>query len=495
VVNRGESTFLDRFITIIVPGAATLLLVGLATLTIALFKNVIPYLNTVSFLYLIPVILAAVWWNIGQAIFAAIAGALAADYFFYPPLYSFRIEDPQNFADLIAFLMVAVATGTIAARLRRRDAEIQDLYAYSRSLAACFNMADLIRATEEHLTKSLGRSTILLEKKKVDDGSADGKAVPSVIIHAAARISREDLSIRTVVDETTRHAWLVRNVFVGSTAYVIFVDLGSFPSGVKRRFARRIGGILRDMTESYRLLDLAAAIEEFTVQAEADKLKNALVATISHELRNPLVSILGATSVLRQIGAIANDTEARAMTEIVNDEASRLDASIKNIVDAARITTGTIQPVPELTDPVDLVRGAIKQRNYQLAAHHLEVSLPSDLPLVRVQSALIENAVAQILDNAAKYSPTGSRIRIEGRAEQDRVILSISDQGLGMTPEELAQAGEGTFRGARDPHMRGSGLGLWIANTFVAANGGKLSVESEGAGLGTLVRIHLRRAQ
>jgi two-component system sensor histidine kinase KdpD len=179
----------------------------------------------------------------------------------------------------------------------------------------------------------------------------------------------------------------------------------------------------------------------------------------------------------------------------VHDEAARLDDNLKNLVDAARITEGVERANAELTDPVDLVQAAIGKKNPQLANHPLDVSLTSDLPLVKVQSALIENSIAQLLDNAAKYSPAGSAIKIDGRVDREWVVLSISDRGVGMTPDEQSHIGERSFRGARHATVPGSGLGLWIANTFVMANGGKLSAESAGPGLGTTFRIHLRRAE
>jgi len=176
----------------------------------------------------------------------------------------------------------------------------------------------------------------------------------------------------------------------------------------------------------------------------------------------------------------------------VHAEAARLDSDIQNLVDAALITAGVNQPNRELTDPVDMVRAAIDQKSPRLAAHRLEVSLESDLPLVRVQSALVENALAQLLDNAAKYSPAGSTINLDGRAERDWVMLSVTDQGAGLTTNERRRVGQRSFRGARHAAaVPGAGLGLWIANTFVTANGGKLDAESGGTGLGTTVRISL----
>jgi two-component system sensor histidine kinase KdpD len=490
--NRGFATFnFTGFV--LAPAALTLVLVALATVVIFVFRDFLHSLNLVSIVYLLPVLMASVWWGIWPAMLAAVAGALAADFFFYPPLYSFLISDTQNIADLIVFLIVALVSGNLAGSLRQRERELQDLYAYSKQLAACFTTADLIRATENHLSKCLGHSTFLFAGKSIEDDSPGDGGAPKNLRHdAAILIAGNSRAPHTILDGFTEHAWLVRSVPLGPTDYVVFVDLGTGAAGAKRNLDRRIDAILTETAESLARLDLEKALEESRMQAQADALKNALVATMSHELRTPLVSILGAASVLEQMKGIREDERARSLVGAVRGEAARLDRDIQNFVDAARIAAGVNQPNPELTDPVDMVHTAIDQKSDRLAAHHLEVSLAPDLPLVKVQSALVENALAQLLDNAAKYSPAGSTIKLDGRAVRDWVMLSVTDQGAGLTPDEGQRVGQRSFRGVRHAAtVPGSGLGLWIAITFVTANGGKLDAESSGSGLGTTVRISL----
>lgn len=489
---RERSAFSSvRAATIRVGG--TLLLVACATLVTFVFTGILGTVNLVTVIFLIPVLLAAVWWGTGPAILAAVAGALSADFFFYPPLYSFWISDTQNIADLIVFLIVALVGGGLAADLRKREREIYDLYGYSRQLAVCFTTADLIRATQNYLSRRLGRPTILIEARNVEDDRSADPALPTTVRRdAAAMTSLDDMEPHTIMDDATRHTWLVRRVPLGTLEYLAFADLGTGVVDAKRIFNHRVDDALTEATETLARLDLVKAVEEFQLQIQADTLKNALVTTISHDLRNPLVSILGAASVLAQMVAIREDHRARSLVTMVYDEAARLDSNIQNIIAAARITTGVKQASAELTDPVDIVRGAIEQKRTQLAAHQLDVSLAPSLPLVKVQSALVENAVSQLLENAAKYSPSGSTIKIDGRVDQDWVVLSVSDQGIGLTPDERQLAGQRSFRGTRHAAAAaGSGLGLWIASTFIATNGGRLDVTSEGPGLGTTVRIRL----
>jgi two-component system sensor histidine kinase KdpD len=186
------------------------------------------------------------------------------------------------------------------------------------------------------------------------------------------------------------------------------------------------------------------------------------------------------------------DARALSLVATVESEAGRLDGDIQNLLAAASITAGTGRRNPELTDPVDMIDGAIARKRVHLAEHHLDVSLPAELPLIVVQATLVENAIGQLLDNAAKYSPGGSTITIEGHQDGDWLILSVSDQGAGLTPPELQQIGQRSFRSTRSADsIAGFGLGLWIANTFIAANGGSLDAESAGSDRGTTFRIRL----
>ena len=216
---------------------------------------------------------------------------------------------------------------------------------------------------------------------------------------------------------------------------------------------------------------------------------------MSHELRTPLASIIGSTSVLDQIPTVKKDHRVHALVAAVHDQARRLDGDIQNLLSAARITARGLQPHLEWTDPTDIVGAAVKQKAARLAGHRLELAVLPDLPLVKVNSVLVEQALGQVLENAAKYSPAGSTIRISARAEEDRVVLAVADQGAGLTEDERRQIGQRSFRGARHVHhVPGAGLGLWIADTFVVANGGTLDAESPGPGRGTTVSIRLPAA-
>ena len=177
---------------------------------------------------------------------------------------------------------------------------------------------------------------------------------------------------------------------------------------------------------------------------------------------------------------------------MIRDEAERLNSDIQNLLDATRISSQSVKPLRQWYDLADLVNSALERRLWRLSDHAVVTDVAADLPLIYVDPVLMEQAVVQIVDNAAKYSPVGSTISVKARRERDEIMLSVTDQGRGFTQEEREHVGERFFRGQR--HLSttpGSGLGLWIANAFVTASGGSLEVTSGGANKGSTVAIRL----
>jgi two-component system sensor histidine kinase KdpD len=189
---------------------------------------------------------------------------------------------------------------------------------------------------------------------------------------------------------------------------------------------------------------------------------------------------------------IAKDERLTALAGVVRDEAERLNNDIQNLLDATRISREQIRPRQQWIEPQDIVNSALDRRRRRLAGHHLKLDMDSNLPLIYVDAGLVEQAFVQVVDDAAKYSAPGTPITVAAKRNGHAVILSVSDDGAGLTAGENAQLGKRFFRGARlAATTSGSGLGLWIAKAFVTANGGTIEAESSGADQGTTVSIHL----
>jgi len=224
--------------------------------------------------------------------------------------------------------------------------------------------------------------------------------------------------------------------------------------------------------------------------AEADKLRDALVGSVSHELRTPLASILGGVSILAETPAVVKDQRLALVANGIRDEAMRLNNDIQNLLDAARITSQGLQSRRDWTDATDIIDAAVERISRRYPNHRIDLDVGRNLPLVHVDPVLVEQALGQIIANAARYSPPASTIKITASVENQQLIISVRDEGVGLTVDEKGKLAERFFRGQRHiGKISGSGLGMWIANTFIMSSGGKLEALSPGEGQGTTIRF------
>lgn len=482
-----------------IPLVGTVVMVWLATVSLVVINYFVSF-NLVSLIYMLPVVVAATQWGIGPGIVAAVAGTAAAD-FFYPPLYSFTVRDPQNVIDLILFLLIALVTSNLAARLKneavnlsRREKEIRELHAFSQGLATCLNSRDLIFAVQDYLSNALRHRAVLIATVPDEQGPANGADVPEPVRREALTlIATAALRGSIIVDAQSRRAWLVRVITPEILGYgAIAVDLGDGPSEQTAALAQRVETLLEEAMVTFKHLKVKEAIEQATINYRTEILRDALVGGVSHELRTPLASILGSCSVLNQMPAIRADRKSSTLIEAIHDQAAQLDGEICDLLNATRISAKGVLPQLMWSDPTDIVNAALKQKERRLASHWITLDLARDLPLVNVDSILVEQALGQLLENAAKYSPIGSEIKISSRCDGDCVVLAVRDQGSGLTTDEKCQLGKRSFRGRHQSvTAAGSGLGLWIASTFIVANGGTLHAESPGPNLGSTLSLRL----
>jgi K+-sensing histidine kinase KdpD len=486
------------------PIVMSLLLVGAATAGLLLIGRFFPA-NLATIVYLVPVMAAATRWGTWPAIAAAVTGAAAADFFLYPPYYSFRLDDPQAAIDLLLFLVVALVSGDLASRLRRetealrrREDEMQYLYGFSRRLAACHTVSHLVEAIQDYLSETFGRHTaFFLPASTAASYPTVTDAAPDFIQNSAAAMTKPDGAQSLLIeDEAGKSLWLLRTVASADTVHgVIAVDIGGEPGAAVSERTRRVEAILSQAAQTLQRLDIGGAMEKASHRLKDQLLRDAFHGNLSHELRSPLAAIKGSASVLESIPSIRDENQALPLVSTITGEAERLDSFIGNLLHAMRVSAGDIRPHFSCADPKDLVNAAIHRRSRQLAAHDVKVSFGSDLPMVDVDSTLVEEACGQLLENAAKYSPRGSTISVAVSPEAGCVNIAISDRGAGITAEERAQLGQRSFRGERHRDVvPGAGLGFWIASTFINANNGSIEIASEGLGCGTTASIRLPEA-
>jgi two-component system sensor histidine kinase KdpD len=484
------------FLTLCLVGAATVLLYAIIRIS---------GLNHGSVVYLIPVVIAAARWGVVSAIVAAVCGVVASAFFFFPPLYSLRIKDPHEVLNLILFIFVAVVVSQLASRLKRqlelarqREIDMRDLYAFSRRLAVAFDVSDIHAAIEDHLASVMQRKVALFASAReasVSSRRHAGVTVPEPVLAAAVDAASGQSTTTTGVTVTADdgQVWLVRAVSPNNLEFgVIAINFGRESQERIDELRIRVEAVLADATATLERLGVAYAISEARMRSQTDELREALIGSVSHELRTPLASILGAATVLSAAPALANEKDLKALAYAVRDEAERLNNDIQNLLDASRISSGGIKPRIEWAEPADIITTAIERCRRRLSNRNVVCDLSPNLPLIHGDPVLLQQALVQVLDNATKYSSPGSQIAVAARAQKGRLIISVSDEGSGMTAAERTQIWDRFFRGERHAATTsGSGLGLWIANAFVAANGGTVSATSAGPHLGSTVTIEL----
>jgi two-component system sensor histidine kinase KdpD len=477
------------------------LLLVVAVTAILFVLNPVLGFSRISIVYLIPVMISATRWGTVPAVITAVAAVACADFFFYPPLYTFNIDDPQNILDLALFVLVAIVTGYLATNLRRQveiarrhEADLRELYDFSRQLARCDTAVDIYAAIEEHLSRTIRRRTVLIGigRGNRPESTAGPAALPDLVRREAAAIATQrGAGPDTVVDPGAGDLWLIRPVSAKTPDFgMVAIDLGNESRDAVAAITRRVEAVLAEAATTLERLDVARALNDARVRAETDQLREALIGSVSHELRTPLASILGAASVVAGAPSIVEDPRLAALAELIHDEAEHLNGDIQNLLDATRITAQGVQPKREWVDPTDIVNAAVDRRHRRLMNHKVDFNLEPDLPFLHVDPVLLEQAFGQALGNAAKYSPRGSTIRVRAYRRNGEVVLSVADQGAGLTADEQGRLGERSFRGRRHQlSIPGSGLGVWIAQTFVTANGGRIESSSEGEGRGTTIAM------
>jgi two-component system sensor histidine kinase KdpD len=480
------------------------ILLVVVTDALLLGMRYIQELPPVAVTFLLSILIAAIRWGFLAGAVTSIGGVVSLTLFFYSPFYTYNAQDRSRFLGILFFLIVALVTSYLAARTRRdaaaavkRENEIRDLYTFSQRLSAAGSPAGIFEAMQRHLETLVGRKVLLfdsrgtLEAKSERLGNVD---IPKTVSDSVGRAqgAGSEGARGIVVDDGQGSAWLVRPVSVNAADFgVIAVDLGRRTDAFDD-LRNRVVAVINDAASSLERLGLARTLADVRMRAETEQFREALIGSVSHELRTPLASILGASTVLSAAPEITANPRLESLAGVIHHESERLNAEIQNILDASRISSNGLQVKLEWSEPADFVNAALERCRHRLGKHKVDVDMPDELVLLHVDSVLMERALGQILDNAAKYSPGSSLITLNGHREADSFVLTVSDQGSGLDPNDRSLLGQKFFRGKRSAQSTsGLGLGFWIANAFVAANQGSVEASSEGADRGMVVKIRL----
>ncbi|MEA2963139.1 MAG: two-component system, OmpR family, sensor histidine kinase KdpD, partial [Alphaproteobacteria bacterium] len=461
-------------------------------------------IENVDLVFLTAVVGVAVRYGLWPSLLVTVASSLCYNFFFLPPLYTFTITDPTNLAAFVFFTVVAVVVSHFAARGRsqtlaagERVRAVELLYAFSRKLAGVGTLDDVLWATAYQTALMLKVRVVLLLP---EGGSIAVKAgyPPEDILDDA------DVAAAKWAWQNDRVAGRGSDTLPGAKRLFLPMRTGRGAIGVMGIDSDKTGPLLTP--DQRRLLDAlidqaALAIERVSLvedvdrakrTIETDRLRSALLTSISHDLKTPLAAVLGAASTLRDLSTGLSDAEKAELLATVIDESERLNRFIANLLDMTKLESGAVVPNTALHDLGEIVGSALRRASKILALHRVELDLAAGLPMLEMDAVLFEQALFNLLDNAAKYSPPGTTIRIRSWRDQDAVCLQVLDEGDGIPPGDLEHIFDKFYRAEKGDRVRaGTGLGLAISRGFVEALHGKITAANRPDRPGAVFAITL----
>jgi two-component system sensor histidine kinase KdpD len=457
--------------------AIRLVACALIVAVIVMLSRYLVHVNptTAALSFLLAVLVVSTNWGLTVAIFMSIIAALAFNFFFLPPVGTFTIADTQNWVALFAFLFTAVVASNLSERVRReasaadaRRHEVERLYAFSQELLVTENVVELLNVIPGHLVNILSVSAAaiyLIDRDRVYRSAGDDK-----------EISKEELKIATARSE----------LIIDRERGVSFVPIrmGVRPLGV---LALGAGGLSPQTVEAVGGLiavavERAAAVEKLArteASRESERLRSALLDSVTHEFRTPLTSIKASVSSLLT-GMQLGPEERQELLTVIDEESDRLNRLVGEAVEMAQLDANEVKlelhpyPIREVVD------AALEQSRQILNSNPVEVRLPDQLPPAIMDIAWITKVLRHLLENAVKYSQPGSPIFISSEVKNDRLITSVADRGSGIDDLERSLIFDKFYRGQSQRYrVQGTGMGLAIVKAIIEAHGGRISVTSQ----------------
>ena len=469
----------------------------------------------ISMLYLIAVLASAAAFGIGPAIAASVAAFLTFDWFFIEPLHKLTVDDPAEWLSLVLFLVTAVITGSLAGQQRRRarqaehrEREAVVLYDVVR-LMSDPDLNQALQAVAERL-----RSELRLVAVAIDVGedwlpakravAGDPKALPPANISAQG--PSEMLvggSVPTGVRAGMPGRWVrvvpphspVVDTIDGHHLHVVPVQSGDRRVGVLTlahpseapEFSgeddRLLSAVAAQVGLAVERRQLRRDATEAEILRRTDELKTALLNAVSHDLRTPLASIMASAGGLLQENVNWSDEERKDFARAIEHEARRLNQLVGNLLDLSRIEAGSLQLEKgwyDLSVLIDEVLGRLRPLTRR---HKVVVDIPEDLAPVALSYVEIDQVLSNLIENATKYAPAGTEIRVSARRQGDEVRVEVSDQGPGIPPSALSRIFEPFYRVSRGRSQpKGTGVGLAVVKGLVEAHGGRIWVENRPEG-------------
>lgn len=431
--------------------------------------------TTAALTLLLAVLIVSANWGLTTAVWMSVVAALAFNFFFLPPVGTFTIADTQNWVALFAFLCTAVIASNLSERARRearaaenRRNEMERLYAFSQQLLVTENVVELLNSIPGHVVETFGGSAaaiFVIGRDRIYRTSVDQAQIGDEELRMAA--ARQDIVI-----EQQRGLSLVP-IRLGVRSIGV---LGFSGKLLSHENLEAIGGLIAIAIER------AGAVERLSrteAAREGERLRSALLDSVTHEFRTPLTSIKASVSSLLGDSQLGREERQELLT-VIDEESDRLNRLVGEAVEMAQLDANEVKLDlrPHAIDEV--IRVAIDDSRQVLHQNPVEVRLPEKLPLVLMDEAWIAKVLRHLLENAAKYSPPGSPIFISCEVKNDRLITDVADRGSGIDDLERSMIFDKFYRGQSQRYrVQGTGMGLAIVKAIVEAHGGRIGVTSQ----------------
>lgn len=452
-------------------------------------------LTNIGMLFLLAVMLVAFRHGRGPAVAAAVLNLAAFDFFFVPPRFSFAVADIQYLVTLAVMLAIGLMTAHLAQGLRHqaevaieREQRSHDLYEMARTLSGALTEEQIAEAAMRFIESGFGaRAAILVRNRKGELWAPDapGQSVLESAERAIAqRVFEEpDSPLPSNASGGFRYLPLKAPLRTRGVLIVMPSDRALFANPDQARQLDTFAVLIAIALERVHFVTVA---REATVDMEGERLRNSVLASLSHDLRTPLTAILGSAETLLLDRKSFNDEQTEAL-DAIREQARRTCELVENILDLARLESGAMRLRKDWHSLEEIVGSAIKSRETALKSHTVVVSLPPALPFVECDAVLIERVLVNLLENAAKYTPAHSTVTVSASVEADWLRVEVADRGAGIPPGKEQVIFDKFVRAVGQREIPGLGLGLAICRTVVEAHRGRIHVEAAPGGGATFV--------
>lgn len=431
-----------------------------------------------GFSYLLLVLVIAAHWGLLESTVTSIAAMLCLNFYFLPPILTLTIADPQNWVALFVFMATAITASHQSTRARERaleaqtrQAELERLYALSRSLMMLGGHQEVGGQIAERVKQNFGFYTVAfcnrLDGRIYYAGNPDGQLDPNLLRDVA---SHEDFQFVWRKKSESGHENVTAGVTLGGK---LLGSLGAVGPAISEPAWHAIANLAGITVERLRSQAVASRME---ATRQSDFLKNLLLNALAHELLTPLTSIKGAITTVRS--EYSHEPDENDLLAVIEEETDKLNGMVDETIDMARVESGRLQIRRRPLTVSDLVYASLDRMSSLLDGRPTDIDLPSGLQM-NVDPDLAALALRQLIGNAIKYSPPGSRIEISAKESQEMILLTVCDEGPGIPHNEVDSIFERYYRGTKTQHsVPGTGMGLSIARDIVTAHGGRIWVKN-----------------